>query len=430
MLSDSIPPTFDELKSLTYVNISYDQLYGPIPPTKGFLRAPFDALRNNNGLCGNVTVLPHCVTKSQKKSSSGLVILIITPVLGVLSLLFILVGCLLLVCHKKSEIKECQFQDIFAIWGYDGEILYENILQAIEQFNSNYCIGSGGYVNVYKALPPTGRVVMVKKLNLSDDNQSINLRAFESEICALADIRHRNIVKLYGFCSNAKYSFLIYEFVERGSLRTILSNPEEAAELDWDKRLNIVKGLASALSYMHHDRPSPIIHRDISSNNVLLDLDYEAHVSDFGTARILKPDSSNWTSFAGTFGYTALELAYTMQVSEKCDVYSFGVVTMEIIMGRHPGDLISDLWTPNGQQMLLKDVIDQCLKPQRRNKVAEQVVATTKLAFTCLHSNPQFRPTMQQVYHALTSGRPSPLPKPYSMISLGDLIGDGHGIKG
>ncbi|GKV48862.1 hypothetical protein SLEP1_g55652 [Rubroshorea leprosula] len=181
---------------------------------------------------------------------------------------------------------------------------------------------------------------------------------------------------------------------------------------------------------MHHDRPSPIIHRDISSNNVLLDLDYEAHVSDFGTARILKPDSSNWTSFAGTFGYIAPELAYTMQVSEKCDVYSFGVVTMEIIMGRHPGDLISDLWTPNGQQMLLKDVIDQCLKPQRRNKVAEQVVATTKLAFTCLHSNPQFRPTMQQVYQALTSGRPSPLPKPYSMISLGDLIEDGHGIKG
>ncbi|GLT45227.1 hypothetical protein SLA2020_190760 [Shorea laevis] len=57
---------------------------------------------------------------------------------------------------------------------------------------------------------------------------------------------------------------------------------------------------------------------------------------------------------------------------------------MEIITGRHPGDLISELRTPNGQQMLLKDVIDQCLKPQRRNKEAEQLVATTKLAFTCM----------------------------------------------
>ncbi|GKV47550.1 hypothetical protein SLEP1_g54444 [Rubroshorea leprosula] len=228
---------------------------------------------------------------------------------------------------------------------------------------------------------------MVKfKLNPSDDNQSSNLRAFESEIRALVGIQHRNIVKLYGFCFNAEYSFLIYEFVEKGSLTTVLSNPEEAADLDWDKRFNIVKGLTSALSYMHHDCPSPIIHRDISSNNVLLDLDYEAHVPNFGTARVLKPDSSNWTSFAGTVGYTAPDV--------------------------------------------LKDVIDQCLKPQRRNKVDEQVVATTKLAFTCLHSNPQFRPTMQQVYQALTSGRPSPLPKPYSMISLGDLIGDGHGMQG
>ncbi|GLT66334.1 hypothetical protein SLA2020_387020 [Shorea laevis] len=103
---------------------------------------------------------------------------------------------------------------------------------------------------------------------------------------------------------------------------------------------------------------------------------------------------------------------------------------MEIITGRHPGDLFSESRTPNGQQMLLKDVIDQCLKPQRRNKEAEQLVATTKLAFTCLHSNPQFRPTMQQVYQALTSGRPSPLPKSCSTISLGDLIGYGHGMLG
>jgi serine/threonine protein kinase len=75
--------------------------------------------------------------------------------------------------------------------------------------------------------------------------------------------------------------------------------------MDWDKRINLIKGVANALSYMHHDCSPPIIHRDISSNNVLLDSEYEAHVSDFGTARLLMPDSSNWTSFAGTFGYTA-----------------------------------------------------------------------------------------------------------------------------
>ncbi|XP_022765747.1 MDIS1-interacting receptor like kinase 2-like [Durio zibethinus] len=172
---------------------------------------------------------------------------------------------------------------------------------------------------------------------------SNNLKAFESEIHALSEIRHRNIVKLYGFCSHPNNSFLVYEFVERGSLRMVLSNKDEAMELDWEKRLNVVKGVANALSYMHHDHSPPIIHRDNSSNNVLLDLDYEAHVSYFGTTRLLKPDSSNWTSLGGTFGYIAPELAYTSKVDERCDVYSFGVLIMEIFMGRHPVDLISCL---------------------------------------------------------------------------------------
>ena len=85
----------------------------------------------------------------------------------------------------------------------------------------------------------------------------------------------------------------------------ILINDAKAAAFDWEKRVNIVKGVANALSYMHHDCSPPIIHRDISSKNVLLDSQYEAHVSDFGTAKILKPGSHNWTTFAGTFGYAA-----------------------------------------------------------------------------------------------------------------------------
>ncbi|EOY32700.1 Leucine-rich repeat receptor-like protein kinase family protein [Theobroma cacao] len=106
----------------------------------------------------------------------------------------------------------------------------------------------------------------------------------------------------------------------------------------------------------------------------------------------LKPDSSNWTSFAGTIGYTAPD--------EKCDVYSFGVPTMDILIGSHPGDLISCFLSSssapeaNDQQILLKDVIDQRLSPPVR-QVAKDVVSTTKLAFTCLNGNPKFRPTMR-----------------------------------
>ncbi|XVF82438.1 hypothetical protein PTKIN_Ptkin16aG0048000 [Pterospermum kingtungense] len=183
---------------------------------------------------------------------------------------------------------------------------------------------------------------------------------------------------------------------------------------------------------MHHDHSPPIIHRDISSNNVLLDSDYEAHVSDFGTAKLLKPDSSNWTSLAGTFGYIAPELAYTMKADEKCDVYSFGVLALEVFMGKHPGDLLSSLSISTStsasvsqdQQILLKYVIDQRLSPPV-TKVSEDVVSTMKLAFACLNGDPQLRPTMKQIAQALTR-QSLPLSKPFSTIKMVELWG--HGV--
>ncbi|PON67341.1 Tyrosine-protein kinase [Trema orientale] len=99
--------------------------------------------------------------------------------------------------------------------------------------------------------------------------------------------------------------FLVYEYMERGSLFCVLSNDEEAAELDWAKRVNIIKGTAYALSYMHRDCVPPIVHRDVTSNNILLNSELEACVSDFGTAKLLDPNSSNKTILAGTYGYIA-----------------------------------------------------------------------------------------------------------------------------
>ena len=88
-------------------------------------------------------------------------------------------------------------------------------------------------------------------------------------------------------------------------MKDLLSSKEEVVSFDWIKRANVVRGVVDALSYMHHNCSPFIVNRDISSKNILLDSKYEAHISDFGTARFLKLDSSNWTSFAGTFGYIA-----------------------------------------------------------------------------------------------------------------------------
>lgn len=98
---------------------------------------------------------------------------------------------------------------------------------------------------------------------------------------------------------------LVYKYVERGSLAEVLGSNDGAKELGWKKRIGIIKGIADALAYMHHSCLPPVAHRDISSKNVLLSARLEAHVSDFGTAKFLSPDSSNWTTFAGTFGYAA-----------------------------------------------------------------------------------------------------------------------------
>ncbi|XP_048324187.1 MDIS1-interacting receptor like kinase 2-like [Ziziphus jujuba] len=222
-------------------------------------------------------------------------------------------------------------------------MVYENIIKVTKEFDSKYCIREGGTGSVYKAELSIGQVVAVKKLHANTDCDDHQMSQYHN-------------------------AFMIYEFIEGGSLQNVLNNEEEAKAFGWSKRINVVKGVADALSYMHHDCPPPIIHRDIITKNILLNVEHgQAHVSDFGKASLLKPDSSNWTSFVGTFGYAIPELAYTMRVNEKCDEYSFGVVMLEILMVRHPGDLISSLslsWsssssaTPAYDQVGVMDVLD------------------------------------------------------------------------
>ncbi|KAJ6908128.1 hypothetical protein NC651_018540 [Populus alba x Populus x berolinensis] len=321
MLSGLIPTSFSRLQGLTKVDVSYNKLEGPIPDIKAFREAPFEAIRNNTNLCGNATGLEACSALIKKKTvhkkGPKVVFLTVFSLLG--SLLGLIVGFLIFFqSRRKKRFVETPQRDVTARWCPGGDLRYEDIIEATEEFDSKYCIGTGGYGVVYKAVLPSEQVLAVKKFHQTPEVEMSSLKAFRSEIDVLMGIRHRNIVKLYGFCSHGKHSFLVYEFVERGSLRKVLNDEEQAGKMDWDKRINLIKGVANALSYMHHDCSPPIIHRDISSNNVLLDSEYEARVSDFGTARLLMPDSSNWTSFAGTFGYTAPGMLLSFYITFYC----------------------------------------------------------------------------------------------------------------
>ncbi|KAK3413365.1 hypothetical protein EUGRSUZ_I01932 [Eucalyptus grandis] len=312
--------------------------------------------------------------------------------------------------------------NLLSIWNYDGKIAYEDIINATEDFDLKYCIGTGGYGSVYRARLPNGKVVALKKLHRLEAEDPSFDKSFRNEVKHLTEIRHRSIIKLYGFCLHRRCMFLIYEYMENGSLFCALRDDIEAVELDWSKRVDLVRDMAHALSYMHHDCARPIVHRDISSNNILLNSKMQAFISDFGTARLLNHDSSSnfTTNIAGTYGYIAPELAYTLVSNEKCDIYSFGVVAMETMMGEHPEVIISTLLTSSREDIMLYKILDSRLPFPRENSVARSIVLIVSLALACLSANPKSRPTMKQVSKAFLA-RKSPLAKPFHEISLAQL---------
>ncbi|XVE83813.1 hypothetical protein DITRI_Ditri16bG0117400 [Diplodiscus trichospermus] len=307
-------------------------------------------------------------------------------------------------------------------YGISMEKLHLKILLNQQRIlTSNIAFGTGGYGSVYKAALPSGKVVALKKLHQSEAEQPVFDRSFRNEVQVLTEIRHKNIVKLHGFCLHKRCMFLIYEYLEKGSLFCALRIDVEAEELDWSKRVNTIKSVAHALSYMHHDCSPPIVHRDISSNNILLNSESEALVSDFGTARILDPDSSNRTVIAGTHGYIAPELAYTMIVTEKCDAYSFGVLALETLMGRHPGELLSAISSSScAQNVMLNEVLDPRLSPPRNERMVQDIAFLAVVAFACLRTKPKARPSMKTVSQEFLHNQSSIL-LPLHEISLMEL---------
>ncbi|XP_042509118.1 probable leucine-rich repeat receptor-like protein kinase At1g35710 [Macadamia integrifolia] len=421
MFSGSIPTQIGNLRDLNELNLSGNKFTGSIPMEIGYLERLTRLYLAHNNLSGLIPTqmgklhidsldLDMRYNDFEKKIEKKLKLKI--PIIISLSSIIILVAFVIVIVwflFKQKSINSItdatrtqKNGDIFSIWNYDGTIAYSDIMEATEEFDIKYCIGTGGYGSVYRAMLPTGKVVAVKKLHRIEAEEKAYEKSFTNEIHVLTRIRHRNIVKLYGFCSHPRCNFLVYEYIERGSLAYVLGNEAEAVELNWRKRINVIKGTAHALSYLHHDYIPALIHRDISSNNVLLDANLEPHVADFGTSRFLNPNSSNRTIPAGTYGYIAPELAYTMVVTEKCDVYSFGVLTLEIIMGKHPAELISSLSSPNAEDIMLNDVLDP-RPPPPTQLVAQDLNVSMMLGIACLHTNPKSCPSMQYVSQKLRS---------------------------
>ncbi|KAL4562675.1 hypothetical protein LXL04_026705 [Taraxacum kok-saghyz] len=266
-------------------------------------------------------------------------------------------------------------------------------------------IGEGGYGIVYSGILGDNTRVAVKNLL---NNRGQAEREFKVEVEAIGRVRHKNLVRLLGYCVEGAYRMLVYEYVDNGNLDQWLhGDVGDVSPLSWSIRLNIIQGTAKGLAYLHEGLEPKVVHRDIKSSNILLDRNWNPKVSDFGLAKLLGSDTSYVTTrVMGTFGYVAPEYACTGMLTEKSDVYSFGILIMELITGRNPVDygrppgevnLVEWLKTMVGNRKS-DEVVDPKLTEIPSSKALKRILL---VALRCVDPDAQKRPKMGHVLHML-----------------------------
>ncbi|KAK1301045.1 L-type lectin-domain containing receptor kinase IX.1 [Acorus calamus] len=212
---------------------------------------------------------------------------------------------------------------------------------ATDNFGEHRKLGRGGFGEVYRGhLEDPPLEVAVKRIFNPSAVQG--RKQYASEVKTISQLRHRNVVHLIGWCHDQGHLLLVYELVPNGSLDSYLFG--DKGPLSWVVRYKIVRGVASALLYLHEDGKRYVLHRDIKTSNVMLDSGFNAMLGDFGMARLVDHDKTlQTTDVGGTRGYLAPELYSTGKASKQSDVFSFGVVALEIACGRKVIDLTAEV---------------------------------------------------------------------------------------
>ncbi|CAN6354467.1 unnamed protein product, partial [Urochloa humidicola] len=287
---------------------------------------------------------------------------------------------------------------------------YEELEEATDSFSGAMEIGDGGFGTVYKGRLRDGRVVAVKRLY---NNSCRRVEQFLNEAAILSRLRHPNLVLFYGCTSSrSRELLLVYELVPNGTVADHLHGHRAAERaLPWPLRLNIAVEAASALAYLHAVEP-PIVHRDVKTNNILLDGSFHVKVADFGLSRLFPVDATHVsTAPQGTPGYVDPEYHQCYQLTDRSDVYSFGVVLVELTSSKPAVDVTRDRSEINLagmavnkiQQCQLEQLVDMELGYGSDEATRKGMTMVAELAFRCLQQNGEMRPPIKEVFDALRS---------------------------
>ncbi|KAM0937976.1 putative protein kinase RLK-Pelle-L-LEC family [Dioscorea sansibarensis] len=358
--------------------------------------------------------LPTHGTSKKEKSKIWTIWLSVSAFLGLLTAALII---------RYVVAKRSKFAEVREDWEQEygpHRLSYKELYQATDGFKDDYFLGFGGFGSVHRGVLPTTKAeVAVKKVS-HESRQGI--REFVAEIVSLGQLRHRNLVKLLGYCRRKGELLLVYEFMPNGSLDEYLFSQTTPC-LDWNQRFRIIKGVASGLLYLHEEWVKVVIHRDIKASNVLLDSEFNARLGDFGLARLYDHGTDFQTTHVmGTMGYLAPELTRRGRATTSSDVFAFGVFLLEVACGRRPIEPNVD---GDGEDVVLAEWVLDCWRKgdilsaidARLDKkyMVEEMELVLKLGLLCCHPVPTSRPGMRQTMQYLNGDCPFTEFSPFSL---------------
>ncbi|XP_057793484.1 G-type lectin S-receptor-like serine/threonine-protein kinase At1g34300 [Salvia miltiorrhiza] len=290
--------------------------------------------------------------------------------------------------------------------GAPVQFSYKELQKATKGFKEK--LGEGGFGAVYKGVLANRSVAAVKQLEGIEQGE----KQFRMEVATISSTHHLNLVRLIGFCSEGRHRLLVYEFMKNGSLDSFLFAPEEQSgkHLNWENRYSVALGTARGITYLHEECRDCIVHCDIKPENILLDENYCAKVSDFGLAKLVNPKDHRYrtlTSVRGTRGYLAPEWLANLPITSKSDVYSYGMVLLEIVSGKRNFEVSAEtnhkkfsLWAyEEFEKGNVEAVVDRRLLSHEIDM--EQVRRAVVVSFWCIQEQPSQRPMMGKVVQML-----------------------------